>query len=339
LALVLLVFSNRCSLETKPYKPAMTGKAGSVAIMIPDKMKEGFLEKMIRDSMEQYIPWLPQYEQQFDLKVYSFENPPRGAELSRNIIIFKTTNEIEPGIEVAKEPPFAAGQLYIIVHGRNEADFLNVFSQQYHVIKSLINKKEEARYKAEAEKVMDEALKKELKTLMGVSINLPAKNTKLKEKYRDFAWIKRDHKASKGGSTYWVQEGIMIYHRPYTDTTQFKTENLMKYRDEVLKKYVPGPAADRPTYMRTTPDSLYRPNATVLNLDGKYAVRIYGQWGITDSLGGFYGLGGPFVSISVHDARYQRIVTAEAYLNAPEFNHREYLRRLEGYLKSLQVGL
>lgn len=328
-----------CVLETDPYKPAITGKGGYVALLIPKTMHQGPLAQVVKDSMQHFLYWLPQYEQRFDINIFDADKVQRGAELSRNIITFKVSDEEESGVEVAKESPFAAGQLYIVVRGKNEAELVQVFKSNWGTIMETINRKEYARYKGELESDVSGAIKNELQRLMGVSISLPGKNSKVKEKSRDFVWVKRDHKAGKSGSTYIIQEGIFIYHQPYTDTTQFAVENLMKYRDEVLKKNVPGPTAKIPTYMRTTPDSLFKPNARTLNYNGMYAVEVRGQWGVTDSLGAYYPLGGPFISLSVYDEKYKRIVTAEGYLNAPEFTVREYVRRLEVYIKTLEVGL
>ena len=340
--IALVIFAatvKSCVLETEPYKPGTTGKGGYVAVLMPKQMHEGPLAQMVKDSMQHFLVWLPQYEQRFDVNIFDAQKIQRGAELSRNIITFKVTDEEDAGVEVAEESPFAKGQLYIVVRGKSESELVELFKTECGNIMEIINRKEYSRYKSELEQDVSGPIKNELKSLMGVSITLPGNNSKLKEKSRDFVWVKRDHKAGKNGNTYYIQEGIFIYHQPYEDTTQFAVKNLMRYRDEVLKKNVPGPATSIPTYMRTTPDSLFKPYARTINYQGKYAVEVRGQWGVTDSLGNYYPLGGPFISLSVYDEKYKRIVTAEGYINAPEFSVREYIRRLEVYLKTLEVGL
>ncbi len=337
--ILLFAVSVACNADTTKVKPDMVGRPADVAVFMPKRLHQDSLGQAVRDTMQQSIKFLAQYEQRFDLTFYDSDNMTRGAEQSRNILAFKIDPQAEEGVELVEDPPFAEGQLYIVVTGATEDGLLHQFRQQAGRIMRIIEKWEFARAQNETKANPHTDIADELMKLMGVRITVPLAGSTLAEKKREFAWIKRDHRRANHGNTYWIQEGIFIYHYPYTDTSQFAPEALISKRDEILKQHVPGPVNNKPTFMRTTPDSLFHPHARITEQNGAYAVEITGAWGITAEDGAFYGMGGPFISLSVHDEKYNRIVTAEGYVHAPEFSVREYLRAIRTFLYSLEAGL
>jgi hypothetical protein len=334
-----LVCCGGCDLDDTRIKADMTGRPGDVAIFMPKSMHEGPLGTAVRDSLQQMLPWLAQLEQRFDPSFYDSENVARGAEHTRNIIAFKIEPDEEPGIEVVEDPPFAEGQYYLVIRGGSETELLEIFKANAGRIMAMLEAEEARRIAAEVHKKPATSVAEDIQKLMGVSIEVPAGKDDLAVKNREFCWIRMNHKRTARNVTHVIQQGVFVYHYPYTDTAQFSPERILAMRDSMLRKYVPGPEHKLPTYMRTTPDSLFKPWSRVYEKDGAYTMEVRSQWGITDSLGSFYGMGGPFVCIAVHDEKYGRIVCAEGYLHAPEFSAREYMRMLEVYVKTLKTGL
>ncbi len=334
---ILITCLSGCNTPENTYLPDYKGHSGDVSVFMPGNLLESELADIITDSLEMNVSWLAQPETNFDLSFYNSENVAKGGELSRNILIFKIEHEKDPGIEVMQEPPFARGQLYIVLRAKDKEGLIELFQKNAGGLMRTILQREKERWVQVANADLNQETIDKIKTTLGISITLPKKNTQLSVINRQFAWVKRDFKRTKNNMSHWIQQGVIIYHVPYTSTNQFSPAQIIATRDSILRLYVPGPESSLPTFMRTTPDSLFKPRTKIESIEGAYAVELHGYWGITDTTGAFYGIGGPFVSISVHDSLYNRIITVEGYMHAPEFNHREYMRELEALLETARA--
>ena len=136
----------------------------------------------------------------------------------------------------------------------------------------------------------------------------------------NFIWISHE--------TPYISQSLFIYYYDYTDTLQFEKENLIKKRNEVLKKHVPGNLPG--SYMTT--ETEFPIDYEQFYLNNRYIAQLKGLWRVENDF-----MGGPFHSFSTVDESRNRIITVEGYLFSPKFDKRNYMRQLEAIMFTLKI--
>ena len=138
----------------------------------------------------------------------------------------------------------------------------------------------------------------------------------------EFVWLR------KSSTTKELEQGLLLYEAPYTSKDDLTTENLLKVRNERVKKYIPGEREG--SYMKYS--NVFVPQRKDQDFKGKYGVEIRGWW---DLHGDF--MGGPSYIRAVVDESRGRIVFAEGFLFYPNENKVKPLRELEILVNSLSI--
>jgi hypothetical protein len=141
------------------------------------------------------------------------------------------------------------------------------------------------------------------------------------KKAENFMWI-----SNNAGN---MNRNIVLYTYPYTEKDAFSRAKLLQKRDSIMKLHIPGPVEN--SYMATEyrfEPPIWGETATAYN---QYAIRIQGMWRVEGEF-----MGGPFVSVSCLDEKNQRIITAEAFIYAPNEYKRNAMRQLEAALYTLK---
>ena len=74
------------------------------------------------------------------------------------------------------------------------------------------------------------------------------------------------------------------------------------------------------------------PTYEEININGEIAAEIRGLWRMENDF-----MGGPFYSLTMYDEASSSLVTVEGYTYAPYFDKREYMREIEGLVKSSSI--
>ena len=138
---------------------------------------------------------------------------------------------------------------------------------------------------------------------------------KLRKITDDFAWIADDKQ---------VYQDVFIYRYP-AETDPFTLDKIIAHRNALLKENVPGMFDG--TYMTTS--EFFTPTLEYLKYRGRDLVQVRGMWEVQNDF-----MGGPFVSHSFYSADGSEIYVAEAWVYAPQFDKRQYLRQVESVLYS-----
>jgi len=110
---------------------------------------------------------------------------------------------------------------------------------------------------------------------------------------------------------------------------RLKEQYSIKPQDDLITgKYIQG-ARDN-SYMQVYEE--YSPETQEINLNGSYAMEYRGLWNMANDF-----MGGPFLHYTFVDEKNNRVVNLDAFVFAPKFNKREYLRELEAILKSVKL--
>jgi hypothetical protein len=237
----------------------------------------------------------------------------------RNIIYIDIDEKnTEPKFDQINDK-WASNQLIFYFYAPNDSVFIEMWKANVDDIKRKIFLTEISRYQQAFIGNQNKQAVQKIKDKFGISFILPSDYT-LDVIKDNFCWISRETEISS--------QGIFIYDYQYTDSNTFTLDYLIKKRDQITEIFVPGP--EKGTYMQTEKQV---PLVTEeINLNGQYAYIIKGLW-YTEN----YFLGGPFISVTKHDEKNNRIVTIEAYVYAGKQNKKLYMWQVEAILKSFKI--
>ena len=164
----------------------------------------------------------------------------------------------------------------------------------------------------------ESTIAKEVKEVIGGSPHFPS-GYKLKTKTEDFVWV-ADVKQ-------YTQQGVFIYKYPALPEDNFTMENIIAKRNEVLQANVPGMFDN--TYMTTA--EYITPTVQFVKYKGREFAETRGYWEVHRDY-----MGGPFVSHSFYSQDGSEIIVVEAFVYAPRYDKRQYLRQVESLLYSFE---
>jgi len=150
----------------------------------------------------------------------------------------------------------------------------------------------------------------------GFTLSFPAGYVINKEQ-DNFVWISNE--------TPTTSQGMFIYSYDYTTENIFTKEEVIKKRNYLLKKFVPGPKAG--SYMTT--EQGFPIVFRQFQFNKNYAYETRGLWKVENDF-----MGGPFVSITFLDEESNRVICMDSYVYYPNNKKRELLRELEAIMFS-----
>jgi len=321
--------------------PQALASAGDLVIVSDKAIWTGKVGEAVRKTFASEQPGLPQSEPWFKLLHFEESKFNGITQRYRSILLLTTLDNASKTSRYIKElvgekqyaqslndsnllfiqseDRWANGQKVIYVIGKDEASLARAILQRSISLRELLNKSElERTIKFIKNRPRNSKLEKAVAEKTGLKLYLP-------QSYRsrvltdDFFWLSRE----LDDKTLNVFVGI----RPYTSENQFFADAILAYKDSLSRKFVPGP----------TPKSWYT-TEYIMPIDtqaavfaGQYALKMRGLWKVENDF-----MGGPFVNITVYDAKRNRLVHLEGFVYYPKEKKRELLRELEGILASLQ---
>lgn len=302
----------------KSLLPNVSGKAGEVIVVIEKADWEGALGNEVREILAADCPWLYIRE-----PLYSLVNVAPGGfadlfKVHRNIVLFNIDPQITtPGLLV-KNDVWAAPQVVLQISGHDADEALAILKEKGPTVVSAIEQAERDRVIHNTLLYEESTIAPQVMEVIGGSPHFPS-GYKLKTKTDDFVWV-ADVKQ-------YTQQGVLIYKYPALKEDNFSVENIIAKRNEVLKNNVPGMFEN--TYMTTA--EYINPTVQFVKYKGREFAETRGYWEVQ----GDY-MGGPFVSHSFYSQDGSEIIVTEAFLYAPRYDKRQYLRQVESLLYSFE---
>ncbi|MGB0863222.1 MAG: DUF4837 family protein [Saprospiraceae bacterium] len=135
------------------------------------------------------------------------------------------------------------------------------------------------------------------------------------------AWLRHDFRE--------LSYNILVHVMDYDNESEVTTENLIKVRNELGKKYITSNV--KGAYMTTELDNRPLPVFKTTTINGNYAIEARGLWKMVNDY-----MGGAFLSYMVYNPNSKQVVFIDAFLHAPaKKRHRNYVERLDEVLKTL----
>ena len=319
IAAVLAVTS--CSEEKKRQilLPNITGKAGEVIVVIDKGQWEGQLGTVLRDSLTAETPFLPQPE-----PLFSLVNVPRNAfnsmfHVHRNVLMLNIDSSVtEPGMVLRKDV-WAAPQTVIYINATDSESAAEIIEENSAILVTTIEQAEIDRIIRNIKKYQEPKISAAVTEMIGGAPFFPA-GYKLKKKTSDFIWAEY---AIQG-----VTQGVLVYKYPVVKGEDMMSlESILENSNEMLKNNVPGMFEN--TYM-TVSDAL-KPGIEYKRYKGLAFAEIRGFWEVYNDY-----MGGPFVSHAFYSQDGQEIIVLQAFVYAPKYDKRQYLRQAESVIYSFE---
>lgn len=302
---------------TKTLLPSVSGKAGEVLVIMDRPLWEGELGGEVRDVMAADCPYLSQKE-----PLYTLVNVlPSGFgdlfKVHRNIVIFNVSPQADSSYVIFKHDVWASTQCVIQLNADSQQSAKELFAQKSNLIMTSIEQAERDRVIGNSIKYEEYSIARKIEPVFHGSPHIPMGYV-LRKITGDFAWIANDSQS--------VYQDILIYRYPVGgEENPFSLENIIAHRNEVMKANVPGMFEG--TYMTTS--KYFQPTAESIKYKGRQFVQTRGMWEVERDF-----MGGPFVSHSFYSPDGSEMIVLEAFVYAPEFDKRQYLRQVESILYS-----
>ena len=320
-ALAAVIALSSCSEEKKRkvLLPNITGKAGEVIVVIDKGNWEGIVGTALRDSLAQETPFLPQRE-----PLFSLVNVPQNAftsmfQVHRNIIVTNiNTSVTEPGVVIRKDV-WAAPQTVIYVNAADVETAARLIQENSTLMITTIEQAERDRIIGNIKRYEELKLAPVVDEMAGGSPHFPS-GYKLKKRTSDFIWIEY---AIDG-----VTQGILVYKYPVVAGEQMLgLDSIIENSNEILKNNVPGMFDN--TYMTTS--TAVRPGIEYKRYKGLEFAEVRGFWEVYNDY-----MGGPFVSHAFYSKDGQNVIVLQAFVYAPKYDKRQYLRQVESIIYSFE---
>lgn len=301
---------------TKTLLPNVSGKAGEVIVVIDRDDWEGELGSEVRNLLASECPYLPQREPLFTLVNVAPGGFADLFKIHRNIVIFNIDPQIDSAGLVYRRDVWSSPQCVVQVSAYDSEGAIQLLEKKGSMIERVIEQAERDRVLRNTMLYEEKSLALKVAEIFDGHMHFPS-GYKLRKATDDFIWIADDKQ--------YVYQDVFIYKYPAEKDHPFTSSNIIGHRNEVLKENVPGMFDN--TYMTTS--EYFTPQIEYLKYRGRDIVQTRGMWEVVNDY-----MGGPFVSHSFYSPDGQDIIVLEAFVYAPKYDKRQYLRQVESLLYS-----
>lgn len=315
---IAMVSAVACGNNTKVLLPNVSGKAGEVIIVVGKDNWEGNLGNEIGGLLARDCEYLPQREPLYSLVNLSPSAFTDMFKIHRNIVIFNIDSTASKQGVVYRTDVWARPQCVIQINATCADSAIAVLKKNGESITGAIEQAERNRVIGNTLLYEESKLGDVVDEMIGGRVHFPV-GYNLKKVTDDFIWI-ADEKQ-------YTNQGVFVYKYPVMDENPFSEENIIAKRNEFLKKYVPGSMED--SYMTTS--MFVKPGIKFLKYHDLDFVETRGLWEVYNDY-----MGGPFVSHSFYSKDGKEIIVLEAWVYAPKYDKRQYLRQTESLLYSFE---
>ena len=317
-ALVLSLVSCGNS-SSKKLLPSVSGKAGEILVVMDKTPWEGEPGNAVRELLACDCPYLATREPLYSLVNVVPSNFVNLFQVHRNLVIYEIDPQVQKeGVQYLNDI-WASPQCVVKVSAVSDERAVEITRENGEVISEAIEQAERTRVIANTRLYEETTIFPQVAEVIGGSPHFPS-GYKLKKKTTDFVWV--------GDEKTYVYQDIFVYKYPAKgDETDFALETIIANRNRILQQNVPGMLDN--TYMTT--GEFIPPTLRFVKYKSFNFAQVRGYWEVYNDF-----MGGPFVSHSFYSPDGKEIVVAEAFVYAPRYDKRQYLRQVESLLYSFE---
>lgn len=303
----------------KALLPNVSGKAGEVVVVIDKGAWEGIVGTTLRDTLAADCPFLPQREPLYTLVDLAPSGFNSIFQVHRNLILVNISSSVtEPGV-LFHQNVWAAPQCVIRVNAPDNETAVALIKENSQKIITTLEQAERDRVIANAKKFEERSLVPAVTEVAGGSPHFPS-GYQLKRKASDFVWISYEPQ--------YVQQNILVMKYPVVPGEDMMSrQSLISHINAELERNVPGMFEN--TYMTIAP--AVTPSVKYMRYKGLDFAEVRGLWDVHNDF-----MGGPFVAHAFYSKDGQDVIVLLAFVYAPRYDKRHYLRQVESILYSFE---
>lgn len=299
--------------------PSVSGKAGEILVVMDKSYWESNPGNAVRELLASDCPWLAQKEPLYSLVNIVPSNFVKMFQVHRNILMVRIEPQVQTEGMVYRNDVWAQPQCVIQLSAASEDRAMELIAENGQAIAGTFEQAERDRVIANSKRYEERSIASAVNDIFGGSPHFPS-GYKLKKATSDFVWV-ADEKQ-------FVQQGVFIYRYPARRTgSEMSLESIIARRNETLRLQVPGMFEN--TWMTTA--EFLPPTLEYIRFRGREFAQVRGFWEVKNDF-----MGGPFVSQSFYSPDGEYVVVLEAFVYAPKYDKRQYLRQVESILYSFE---
>lgn len=308
-----LLLSAFTSCQDQQLKPSASGKTGELLIVMDSVLWNGLPGQILRDSLGNSYPGLPQHEPLFRM-VHIHPTAFKNILLHHRNVLIVDTGSLPQGRNYSltfKEDSYAKPQLVMHLRAKDSLWLESAMLVMTGTVIGRFTEVERTRAVSGMSKLKELNIAREVKSHLGIGIPL-TDDYFVARKEHGYVWLRKE--------TIHNSTGIQVYRFPYTSDSAFTVSAILRLRDSLSARSVPGPSEG--SYMVT--DSIFPVMVQKTTINNNYAIMIRGLWRVEGDF-----MGGPFLSFLIHDRTKEELIFIDAFLYAPRFDKREYIKQME----------
>ena len=302
--------------NSTPLLPSVSGKAGEIIVVMDKPDWESTLGNGVRELLASDCPYLAQREPLYSLVNVTPSNLADLFKVHRNIVIFNVNPQVDSACVLYKHDVWAAPQCVIQVNAQTAEEAASQLAFSSEIVLASIEQAERDRVIRNSIKYEERYIASQVSTVFGGSPHFPS-GYKLRKLTPNFAWISDEKQYST--------QGVLMYKYPADEENPFSKENIIRHRNETFMANVPGMFEN--TYMTTS--TYFEPTVEYIKYLGRDIAQTRGMWEVENDF-----MGGPFVSHSFYSKDGSEIIVLDAFVYAPRYDKRQYLRQVESIIYS-----
>jgi len=316
LCALVIVSAVSCKKTTKGLRPVVTGGSGEVLVLINDALWESAVGDTLKSILNDTQLGLPQDEPVLDVIHINHNAFSSMFKTHRSILDLRVSAKLKKSNLAVKDELYAKTQSFMKVEAKNNKAMIELLQENRNkIVAYFLLGERNRKIKTFRRNVVQEIFEK-VKSKYQFTLSFPS-GYKINKDEPDFLWISNE--------TPTTSQGMFIYSYDYLSEDMFSKDQIIKRRNNLLKKYVPGPSEG--SYMAT--EMSYPILSRQFDFGGNYAYETRGLWQVENDF-----MGGPFVSVTFLDEKNNRVICMDSYVYYPNNNKREMLRELEAIMYS-----
>jgi len=317
-AAIISIALPSCNIESSGLKPS-TGKTNEMLVVTNTEADwEGMIGKEIKEFFGQEQVGLPQPESVYSMAQIPEPNFSEMFKTHHNIFIVDVNPEFDEAILETRKDLWASPQRVIKITVPDQEQFFTEFRENKEAFIEFFNQNERRRVTLAFDAIEDHSFRNNLVENFDISMRFP-KSFYVATQTNDFIWLRREAEH--------FSQSVMVYYYPYDEMTAFNPSEIVRIQDSVTKKHIPGPTEG--SFMKI---SMFEPPATKqIEFNDAFAVETRGLWEVEGDF-----MGGPFISYTTIDERYNRVLTLVGYVYNPGYDKKDLLRQVESILYTFQ---
>ena len=310
---------------------AKIGAPYSVVVVCDNKIWLGELGKEIQNTLEQPIDMVKENEKSFDITHISPEEFTEAYQTHRNILRVECSPSEKECVLTMRRNVHSSPQAILTLRGPSAKELTNYLKENGQYLMQELESTERERTLSAAKKSGSAAVAYTIKEKFGIEMHVPA-GYNVRDKQDNFLWASNEYpKAS---------QGFFIYTHPFVPEDSLSVRALVRARNSAAR-LIPGPAdGSFMTTVTAIPDVEnnryieFLPKREVVEINGRHWVELRGFWEVDGDF-----MGGPFVSYTTLDERFNKLITLDCYLYAPaeKGGQRKLLRWLEHLVHGVTI--